>query len=262
MEKNYKLSSKGREMNLKGISIEVEAISASFREAAGQLYHETLPLPPPSTLAGFAGAAMGKSFEETLNFFKQYHIGVGCQGNYQGKGRDLWNYEKIKSGGKAEKDIVIREFLYGFSGNLYYICEDEEIAKELYNAFTTPYYGLTLGTSDEIVKLNKITWYDDLKLGESSEIENTWICGDQLSNIELDWGKITNTPIAKTIKPAIVKLLPTDYKFEADGARQACSYQTFTFLGDNQKPANPVSVYFFDDTVAFSCYIFNEKGNE
>ena len=249
-------------MNLKGISIEVEAISASFREAAGQLYHETLPLPPPSTLAGFAGAAMGKSFEETLSFFKRYHIGVGCQGNYQGKGRDLWNYEKIKSGGKSGTDIVIREFLYEFRGKLFYMCEDKEIAKELYNAFTAPYYGLTLGTSDDIAKLSKVTWHDDLKIGKSSEIDNTWIYGDQLSNLELDWEKISKTPIAKTIKPAIVKLLPVDYTFETDGARQACSYQTFTFLGDNQKPTNPVSVYFFDDTVFSLCYIFNEKGNE
>ena len=130
---------------------------SSYRFIPGSrtTYHETLPLPPPSTLLGVAGAAIGKSFEETLSFFKQHHIGVGCIGNHQGRGSDLWNYTKLKSGGKAEKDIVIREFLYGFQGELYYICEDEKIGKELYNAFLSPFYGLTLGNSDDLIKIKK-----------------------------------------------------------------------------------------------------------
>lgn len=246
---------------MKGISIEVEAITASFREAAGQLYHETLPLPPPSTLAGLAGAAMGKSFEEILCFFKQHNIGVGCTGEHQGRGSDLWNYTKLKSGGKADKDIVIREFLYGFRGKLYYMCEDEEIAKELYNSFMAPYYGLTLGASDDIIKVKEVIWHDNLQTGESHSLSNTWVSGDLLSNIELNWDKIKETPIAQTIVPPLVKLLPTDYSFDARGVRQGCSYQTFTFLGDKQQSTQAVPVYFFQD-IAISCYIFCDKRNE
>lgn len=246
---------------MKGISIKVEALTVSFREAVGQLYHETLPLPPPSTLLGVAGAAIGKNFEETLGFFKQHNIGVGCIGNHQGKGSDLWNYTKLKSGGKAEKDIVIREFLYGFQGELYYICKNEKIAKDLYNAFLSPFYGLTLGNSDDLIKIKKVTWYDKVEKDESSSLSNTWICGDILSEIELNWNKIKETPIIQTITPPSVKTLPTDYVFDNKGTRQGQAYNAFTFLGDKQKLAHAIPVYLFQST-AVSCFIFRGQKDD
>lgn len=246
---------------LKGISIEVGGLTVSFREAVGQLYHETLPLPPPSTLLGVAGAAIGKNFEETLEFFKQHNIGVGCVGNHQGSGGDLWNYTKLKSGSKTEKDIVIREFLYGFQGELFYICKDEKIAKALYNAFLSPSYGLTLGNSDDLIKIKRVTWYDKVEKGESGSLSNTWICGDVLSEIELNWNEIKETPIVQTITPPSVKTLPTDYVFDNKGARQGQVYYDFTFLGDKQKLAHPIPVYLFQRT-AVSCFIFSEQKDD
>jgi len=243
---------------LKGIKIEVEALTVSFREAAGQLYHETLPLPPPSTILGVAGAALGKSFEETLNFFKKNHIGVGCRGSHQGRGKDLWNYTKLKCSGKVEKDIVIREFLYGFKGELYYICKDEEIAKLLYNAFLSPSYGLTLGNNDDLIKIKKVTWYDRVDKDVSTSLSNTWVCGDILSEIELNWDEIKDTPIVQTITPPLVKTLPTDYVFDNKGARQGRVYQDFTFLGDKQKLTYSMPTYLFENT-AVSCFIFSEQ---
>lgn len=260
MDQQSLLKEKGG-IALKGISIEVEALTVSFREAIGQLYHETLPLPPPSTLIGVAGAATGKNFEETLDFFKQHHIGVGCRGKHQGRGSDLWNYTKLKSGGKAEKDIVIREFLYRFQGELYYICEDEKTAKELYYAFLSPYFGLTLGNSDDLIKIKKVIWHDKVGKGESYSLSNTWVYGDRLSEIELNWEKIKETPIVQTITPPLVKTLPTDYIFDNKGARQGQAYHAFTFLGDKQKLAQAIPTYLFQNT-AVSCFIFHEQKDE
>ena len=242
-------------MDLKGISIKVEALTVSFREPVGQLYHETLPLPPPSTLLGLAGAALGKSFEDTLNFFKHNHIGVGCRGQHQGQGNDLWNYTKLKSGGKADKDIIMRKFLYGFQGDLYYLCKDEQVAKDLYQAFLSPYYGLTLGNSDELIKIKEIIWHEEIKEEKSTSLSNTWVYGDQLAEIELNWEEIKKLPVVQTIIPPSVKTLATDYSFDSKGARQGERYRNFTFLGNQQKLTQEIPVYIFQD-IPISCFIF------
>jgi len=241
---------------LKGISIEVEALTVSFRESVGQLYHETLPLPPPSTLLGLAGAALGKSFEDTLEFFKQNQIGVGCRGKHQGCANDLWNYTKLKSGGGTEKDIVVREFLYGFQGELYYICEDEKVADTLYHAFLSPYFGLTLGNSDDLIRINKVMWHDQVYKDKSCLLSDTWVNGDQLAAIELNWETIKKVPIAQTITPPSVKILPTDYIFDDKGARQVKNHHVFTFLGDKQRLTQSIPVYLFQKT-AVSCFVFS-----
>lgn len=248
-------------MALKGISVKVEALTVSFREVVGQLYHKTLPLPPPSTILGVSGAALGKTFKETLNFFKRHNIGVGCTGNHQGRGRDLWNYTKLKSGGKTEKDIVVREFLYGFQGELFYICEDKKVAKELYHAFLSPFYCLTLGNSDDLIKIKKVTWYDKVEKDESCSLSNTWICGDMLSEIKLNWSKIKGTPIVQTITPPLVKTLPTDYVFDNKGVRHGQVHNAFTFIGNKLKLAYPIPAYLFQNT-AVSCFIFHGQKDD
>ncbi len=244
-------------MELKGISVEVLALTASFRDPVGQLYHETLPLPPPTTLVGLAGAALGENIENTLLYFKQNQIAVGCIGSHKGQGSDLWNYSKVKAGGKKDKDIVVRNFLFGFRGVIYYACKAEEIMRELHAAFHEPYYSLTLSTSDELIKINKIDWHDEIRQLDHKDLINTWICDDQSENIELNWDKVKATPITQTVSPHLIKKLPTDYSFDNKGARRGEGYQNFTFLGPLQQLIQSVPVYLFRD-IPVSCFKFNK----
>jgi CRISPR-associated Cas5-like protein len=47
------------------VAIQVRASVASFRRPPGHNYQRTLPMPPPTTLLGITGAALGFSEPET-----------------------------------------------------------------------------------------------------------------------------------------------------------------------------------------------------
>ena len=56
---------------MNGLMVKLYAKTASFRDPGAQLYHDTMPLPLPSTIVGIAGAALGLSFDDALSFFKK-----------------------------------------------------------------------------------------------------------------------------------------------------------------------------------------------
>ena len=86
------------------------AITASFRIPESHTFQQTLPLPPITTLTGLMGAALGLNFEDAMRFRKENGICFGVMGLNKGEMRDLWKYNKIKSG-ESLKDVLIREYL-------------------------------------------------------------------------------------------------------------------------------------------------------
>lgn len=231
---------------MKGIIVSFYAMTASFRDPNTHLYHETILSPPPSTLVGFAGAALGKEYKDVFEYFKDNKISVGCITNFEGMGKDLWNYNKIKSSGVIT-DIVMREFLYKIEGDIFYACEDEKIVEELFYAFNNPYFALSLGSSDEIIKIIKIEKCIDIRKTQSNKITNTWIPGNLINEFELDWEKVKSLPIKSTIKPPIIKNLPIDFSFSKNGEREAIRLSKFTFLGDVHQLKQSISTYRFYD---------------
>jgi CRISPR-associated protein Cas5t len=230
-----------------GVSISLYAETASFRDPGGQLFHSCLPLPPVSTVIGIAGAALGKSFEETWNFFKKNHIGVGVQGKASGLGKDLWNFVKrtVYDETSQKNDIVNREFLYQLHVDLYYASNEVETIIEISRAFCDPVYALTLGNSDELAKIKNITEIVTVNQNESYDLKNTIIEGDFSVNISFDWASIKQSPINIKLNSPVVKKLPIDFSFSEDKVRKANMFKTFTFLSEFQTIKNPVKTFFF-----------------
>lgn len=235
---------------MKGIRIDLFAPVVSFRDPGAQLYHDTLPLPPPTTLLGLAGAAIGKGFEDMLTWAKSVELHVGCTGISGGKGKDLWNYIKIKADKNAEEPtraVLLRTFLADLKLSAYYASERDEAIEVLYNAFHNPCYTISLGTSDELAKIITIAHYDNVIVKNDLNLSNTWICGDYSRMFKFDWKKIEAIPIAETLRPPIVKNLPVDFDFGDDGVRKATKFLTLTFLGDKQQLLEEIPVYLFTD---------------
>lgn len=231
---------------MKGLIISLYAMTASFRDPNTHLYQETIPAPPPTTILGISGAALGIGFKDALEYFQRNKISVGCTVKNQGLGKDLWNYSKIK-GKKVIKSILMREFIYGINADIFFACNDETIVEELYEAFKNPCFALTLGNSDELVKISDIRIYDEVGIEEAIDIKDTWICGNYINDFELDWDKVKVLPIKSTIKPPIVKNLPIDFSFNNNDEREATRFNKFTFLGDLHLLKKPVVVYSFKD---------------
>ncbi|MGI6227970.1 MAG: CRISPR-associated protein Cas5 [Peptococcales bacterium] len=229
---------------MQGLMIILYAETASFRDPNTHLYQETLPAPSPTNIVGMVGAALGISFKESLEFFKNNRIGIGYSANREGFGKDLWSYSKIKSG-KVGADILIREFFFGINAELFLACEDRVLINQLQNAFKDPSYALTLGNSDELVKIISTEIIEDIVFCEEDKIVNTWIVGNHIRDFKLDWDYIKSTPIKMTIKPPIVKNLPIDFKFNENDEREATKFEKFTFFEEAHVLNSVLGVYKF-----------------
>ncbi|CDG36820.1 CRISPR-associated protein Cas5 [Acetivibrio thermocellus] len=232
-----------------GLIVTLYAKTASFRDPGAQLYHETMPLPPPSTITGIAGAALGLSFEDALAFMKENAVMVGCNGSSEGRGKDLWNYTKIKSG-EITNAIIIRNFLADLKVEIFFACEKREVITRLADAFENPVYAITLGNSDEIAKICSIEIFEEISCEKKKILTNTWLPGDYSRKLKVDWEKVKKAKISLTLKPPIVKKLPCDFEFDANGVRKAVKYLDITFMGDNHILETEAEVLVFGNKFA------------
>ncbi len=237
-----------------GFSVVLSAETASFRDPGGQLYHATLPLPPVSTIIGIAGAALGTAFQPTWTFFQEYDIRVGVrdislswkEGTSPGKGLDLWKYQKIV-GKEVRSDILKREFLFRPVYRLYYGCQASEILEKLRQAFLSPAWALSLGTSDDIARLEEVSRLETVEevSGGVVELSYTLVPGDQSDNYFFDWEGLQKSSIRTSLELPLVKQLPVDFLFSPEGERKGCRYRPFTFLSGIQRLKEPCRAYSF-----------------
>jgi len=232
-----------------GLIVTLFAKTASFRDPGTQLYHETLPLPTPTSIVGIAGAALGISFEKALCFMKSNNIMVGCNGRSEGKGKDLWNYFKIKSGDNTHA-IVIRNFLYNLKVDLFFASKEKYAIEKLYNAFKNPVYAITLGNSDEIARIDSIEIVEILGTKSGKILSNIWLPGDYSRKMKFDWERVRNTKLNISIKPPIVKKLPIDFEYDSNGARKGSKYMDITFIADNHVLETEAELLVFGDKCA------------
>ena len=236
-----------------GFSVILLAETASFRDPGGQLYQATLPLPPVSTIIGIAGAALGFPFQQVWEHFLENSIGVGVQdisdmerGKSAGKGLDLWKYQKIVSK-EVRSDILKREFLFRPAYRFYYSSQKKEVIESLQQAFHSPAWALTLGTSDDIALLKEVSSIDRvIKIeGGSTDLSFRLVPGDQSDNYAFNWELIEQEKITVSLSLPMVKKLPVGFVFGADGERKGSEYQPFTFLAKFHNLKNPCPAYAF-----------------
>ncbi|HHW31438.1 MAG TPA: CRISPR-associated protein Cas5 [Clostridiaceae bacterium] len=231
---------------MKGMIISLYAMTASFRDPNMHLYQETMFIPTPTSIIGISGAALGLKLKDALEYFKNNNIAVGSISKSNGMGKDLWNYSKLTSS-QVKKDIVVREFIYDVNVDIFIASDNISIVNELYEAFKDPVYALTLGNSDDLVKISNIEICDEILMTESKNLKNTWVIGNHMSNFELDWDKVKILPTKSIIRPPVIKNLPVDFKFNENDEREATRFSKFTFLESTYLLKTPISVYVFND---------------
>jgi CRISPR-associated protein Cas5t len=221
-----------------GFYVILSAETASFRDPGGQLYHETLPLPPISTIIGIAGAALGFPFKQVWEYFSENNIKVGVQDISEearkrpaGKGLDLWKYQKIVTK-EVKSDILKREFIFQPVYRLYYSCDVQDVLEKLHHAFQFPSWTLTLGTSDDLALIKEISPIVEVNEvpGGSTDLRHKLIPGDQSDNYFFDWELIGKESLSVSLTLPIVKKLPVGFEFKTDGERKGSNYYPFTFL--------------------------------
>ena len=202
----------------------IRAPVASFRRPLDHNYQRTLPMPPPTTILGIAGAALGLSDWELWSLcspLRQTLVSVWMESE-PGRGRDMWTLLKIKAG-KMERSPYIRELLFFVRYVLVY-GDEERVLKRLQEAFLDPVYPLSLGREDELAMVEKI------ELAEAVECKprfwGTILPGD-IRQMSI---RLCNLRPGLRLEPPIVETLPLRFSVDAKRVRHPQELRPFSFL--------------------------------
>ncbi len=210
---------------MKALAVRVVAPTASFRRPLEHTYQRTLPLPPPTTLVGLAGAALGLDTAQLWGRSSpiqglRVQVLAECRPAYA---TDMWTLLKIKAG-KVERSPYRRELLFGAHLTLLYSAESETL-NQLQEAFRQPAYPLCLGREDELLQIMSCE-IKDCRMSSRPYIFHGTILPGDLRMLKarpvLEEGTI--------LEPATVEHLPTHFEIGRNNTRQPSNRQVFTFL--------------------------------
>jgi CRISPR-associated protein Cas5t len=208
--------------------VEIACQSCSFRIPEFQNFHKTYELPPPTTIIGLAGAAMGLSPKASQEFFKKgFEFGI-C-GRFKGKSNDLWKYQKLK-GKEFISDILTREVLFENRFVIVFGNENQGILTELQMAFENPRYALTLGNSDGLAKI--ITTKLIPESTECDEIRGCLVEGNLFKEV-LDQPLGLEFSFHHGVDPVSFEI-PMAFSYESDyGVRKVVRRKEFSFISSS-----------------------------
>ena len=221
-------------------SIKGHAITASFRVPETHTFHKTLPLPPKTAIIGMLGAAIGLNLEDAHEYAEQNEILVGVYGTHKGMMKDLWNYRKIKRK-ECISSILIREYLYQNDFVISFGSQNKEPLEKLRTAFSSPFYPITAGNSDDLLKIIRITDISIVKSEKLSQFEHTVLPGDVSKSCKHDIN-FDNIPITQTVYTPQVFRLPTKFTFDGD-ERRVAERKPFTFISSSVNVETPIEGY-------------------
>jgi len=207
------------------VAVQVRAPVASFRRPLDHNYQRTLPMPPPTTLLGIAGAALGLSDRELWapeSPTRTLKVSVWME-EEPGRARDMWTVLKIKSGKIAERSPYFRELLFFVRYTLVY-GGDEKLLRRLEAAFRDPAYPLSLGREDGLALVEEVT-LAEAAAGEP-RFRGTVLPGDirQMPGIRpiLQEGAV--------FEPPMVEKLPLGFTVDGKGVRHPERPVSLSFL--------------------------------
>lgn len=219
-------------------------VTASFRVPETHTFHQTLPLPSRTMMIGLMGAALGLSLEEAHQFADEMKILVSVSGMHKGMMKDLWNYRKVTTKefsaeelkSRPNYSVLTREYLVYPSFTFVYAAETKEGLEMVRKAFESPFYALTAGNSDDLLKIQEVSPIKDVQSEVLAEFENTVLPGDVSSLCTYDVKSLLkDKPITFSLKMPEVFSLPTGFSFKGN-IRTGIKPKPFTFV------SNPVSL--------------------
>jgi len=219
---------------MKSFCVEISTQTASFRNPEFQNFHKTLDLPPPTTIIGLAGAALGLSAKAAQEFFDNSPFKIGITGFNKGRTTDTWKYNKRTSGMHMyhpllDGSVIKRELLIDNQFILCFLSDEEEASQKLYSAFENPVFALSMGNSDSLAKVKKIE--SNISLTRQSNLKNCLVAGDVVGEVLRNASKNLNFSIYQTTEP-ITYDLPTRFNYSSDyGKRTVADISTFSFIG-------------------------------
>lgn len=214
--------------------IKIYSQTASFRNPEFQNFHKSLDLPPPTTIIGMMGAALGLSPKMAQTYFDEHSLKVGVAGNCEGRTMDTWKYNKRTSNMHLydpllDGSVIQRELLLHNQFFLIFSSNEEQSINEIVTAFENPFFALTVGNSDSLAKV--IGTERNLSITKSKKLKNCLVAGDIVEKVLRSTSKSFEFSIYQTSEP-ITYDLPIRFHYSKDyGKREISDIATFSFIG-------------------------------
>jgi CRISPR-associated protein Cas5t len=213
--------------------VEIRTVTSTFRDSEFQNFHKTLNLPPPTTLVGLAGAALGESPKGAQEWFEKDDWEIGIFGTSEGFTKDLWKYRTLSTDPQKASSVLLREILFDNHFFVVFGCQDDERVNFLLQAFNYPKYALSLGNSDSLAKV--VTAQIVKKTDESRDLTHCLTSGNVLNQVRDNFSNGEEFSIYSSSEP-IAYDLPTRFQYVSDyGVRRIVHRKTLSFIGERMQ---------------------------
>ena len=225
---------------MKNFVVEILSQTASFRNPDFQNFHKSLELPPPTTIMGLAGAALGFPALQAQEFFKENEFEIGVYGNFNGKCNDTWKYDRrhnkrgLRYDPELDGSVIQKEYLIQNTFLIAFSTENQEKLKKLFTAFESPIFALTMGNSDSLAFVRSVI--QDLEHNEQSKLEHCIVKGDVIEDVMRIAPEKMEFSIYQSSSEPITYDLPIRFEYESDyGKRSVSDISTFSFISEEMQ---------------------------
>lgn len=205
--------------------IKLKSQTASFRNPEFFNYHKSFLVPPPTTLIGMAGAALGLSPKAAQAFFDEDHFEMGAYALTKGVANDLWKYNDFALGSVIQREIMFQNRFIIIFG-----CENQDKIVQLEEAFNNPTYCLTMGSSDSLAMIENV--YITTETNHSFKVSHCLLEGNIVEEVINSAQNGLEFSIYSSSDP-IAYQLPVQFYYTKDyGIRKVNKRKEFSFIGE------------------------------
>lgn len=207
------------------LRVKVYGETASFRRPHDLNYQRTYPLPPPTTLLGFAGAALGIADRELWapdSPARRLQVAVLSEAR-PGLAQDTWTLLKFKQKRISGRSPYAREVLFGARFTLLFGGE-ESMLRQLEGALRDPVFPLSLGREDELALVEEVSLQ---AVGPGAPIFRGTIVPGDVTRLP---SRLNLTPGTRIGLPMVVDRLPLAFSVDKAGVRHPGAMVPLTFL--------------------------------
>lgn len=208
--------------------VKLSSQTATFRNPEFFNYHKSFLVPPPTTLIGMAGAALGLSPKQAQAYFDEDVFEMGAYALTQGVANDLWKYNDFAAG-----SIIQREIMFQNQFVIIYGCKNQAKVYELEQAFNNPIYCLTMGSSDSLAKVEQV--YITTETTHCYTVSHCLLEGNVVDEVINNAQNGLEFSIYSTSDPVTYQL-PVQFNYTKDyGMRRVNKRKEFSFIGEEMQ---------------------------
>lgn len=205
--------------------VKIKSQTATFRNPEFFNFHKSFLIPPPTTLIGIAGAALGLSPKEAQAYFDQEKFEMGAFAMTSGIANDLWKYNDFATGSVIQREIMFQNRFIIIFGT-----ENSSKILELERAFKNPKYCLTMGSSDSLAKIDHV--YTTTEISHGYAVSHCLLEGNVVEEIITNAQNGIEFSTYSSSDP-IAYQLPVQFRYTRDyGMRKVSKRKEFSFIGD------------------------------